>query len=406
MSAAPFPVVFLNHVEWHGLRHRSHQLAAGMAARGHPLLYVEMPLSYGTAARRRRERLRTPWWGEERPAPGLTVLRPPLIAPWSNRSRAARRVNAALVGRGLAARSAAAGFQGAAVVCMAPSAVRVLDRLRPGAVAFDLADDYAAWPGQSAPARGLAAREMQALVRRADVCLAVSRHLVERYEGEAHRILHLPNGVEADLFAEASRRSPAQEVTPLPRPVIGFAGVVHGFFEQGWMRALAEHHPEYSVVVVGPAEVDVSALRGLPNLHLFGRQPYERLPSFVAGFDVAVLPWGRSGAALGANPAKIWQYAAAGKPVVATRLPEVEAAGTDAVLVVDQEGFVAAVERTLSTAGDLRAAAARAERAAAEDWSTRVDVLERVLEEALSGPGAAGAAAAAAGAGPVRGATL
>lgn len=385
MTTAPFPVVFLNHVEWHGLRHRSHQLANGLAERGHDVLYVEMPLSYGTALRKRRDRLRAPWWGGERPRPGLTVLRPPLIVPWSNQSGAARRFNAALVGRGLAARATAGGHLGAAVLCLAPSALRVLDRLRPAVVAFDLADDYAGWPGQSPAAERLAAAETEALVRRADVCFAVSRHLVDRYAPMARRILHLPNGVEAGLFQSAVLEPPAEEVVGLRRPVVGFAGVVHGFFEQEWMRSLAERHPEYSVVVVGPAEVDVSALRGHANLHLFGRQPYERLPAFVAGFDVAVLPWRRSEAALGANPAKIWQYAAAGKPTVASRLPEVQAVGADVWLADDCEGFVAAVERAVAAAGDTGAAARRSERAAAEDWAVRVDVVEKCLEEALTG---------------------
>lgn len=392
MTSAPFPVVFLNHVEWHGLRHRSHQLANGLADRGHDVLYVEMPLSYGTAFRKRRDRLREPWWGEERPRSGLTVLRPPLIVPWSNQSRAARRVNAALVGRGLAARAAAGGYLGAAVFCLVPSALRVLDRLRPALVAFDLADDYAGWPGQSPAAKRLAATETYALVGRSDVCFAVSKHLVDRYAPMARRILHLPNGVEAGLFRSAAMEPPAAEVAGLRRPVVGFAGVVHGFFAQEWMRSLAERHSEYSVVVVGPAEVDVSAMRGQPNLHLFGRQPYERLPAFVAGFDVAVLPWRRCEAAFGANPAKIWQYAAAGKPTVATRLPEVEAAGADVLLADDCDGFVAAVERAVAAAGDAHSGARRSERAAAEDWAVRVDVLEKCLEEGLAGAfGARGA---------------
>jgi len=395
MTTVPFPIVFLNHVEWHGLRHRSHQLATGLANKGHDVLYVEMPLSYGTALRKRRDRLRTPWWGEERPRPNLTVLRPPLIAPWSNRSAVARRVNASLVGSGLRARAEVTGHLDAAVLCLVPSAGRLLDHLQPAAVAFDLADDYAGWPGQSRAAEMLAAREMENLVRRADVCFAVSQHLVERYAPLARHILHLPNGVEAELFRKASQYPPAQEIAGLPRPVVGFAGVVHGFFEQEWMCSLAEQHPEYSVVVVGPAEVDISALRRLPNIHLFGRRPYEQLPAFVAGFDVAVLPWRRTGAALGANPAKLWQYAAAGKPVVASRLPEVERAGGDALLADTCDGFVAAVEKAVAGVGDADAAARRSARASEEDWAVRVDVLEEYLAEALVGASASGPRASA-----------
>ncbi|MFQ3409822.1 glycosyltransferase, partial [Escherichia coli] len=72
---------------------------------------------------------------------------------------------------------------------------------------------------------------------------------------------------------------------------------------------------------------DTTAVRNLPNVHFTGRRPYQSLPGYCKKFDIAVLPFVVNELTLAANPLKLREYLAAGLPVVATPLPEVQKLG-------------------------------------------------------------------------------
>lgn len=386
MSPHPFHVVFLHHVPWEGLRHRSHQFAEGLADRGHEVLYVEAPVSYGTALRRDRARLRQSRARAWQPRPGVMVAQPPLVPPFSNQSRAARLVAARIAG-GFVARVVREHVEAPlACLCLLPSAVRVLDSVECQAVAFDLADDYASWPGARPAEQRLSAGEMEELTRRSDVCFAVSSRLAAGFRPLARRMVYLPNGADTELFAAAMGGPAPPEFDHIPRPIVGFAGVLHDFFDVGLLRGVALARPGVSFVLVGPADTDVGPLRDLSNVYLLGAQPYVCLPGFVASFDVAVLPWKLSAAGASANPAKLWQYLSAGRPVVSTPVPEarhVEAKPGVFTLAGGVDAFVLALDRELTTAHEPLLIEARLARTRHEDWSARVDVVECELAAAL-----------------------
>lgn len=382
-----FPVVFLFHVPWVGLRHRSHQFAEGLAERGHPVLYLELPWSFGSAWRRDRARLRIPIAQAWQARPGVTVVRPPLVPPFSNESRTIRSLNNMLLRVFIARTVRRHGFEGAACVALDPAAVRVIGAVDWAATSFDLADDYATWPGVPAPARVLAAQEMVSLARRVDVCFAVSRRLAGGFGSAARRMVYLPNAADTALFSAGRAGPEPPETLGLPRPIVGFAGVLHDFFDMDLIRDVAHARPSWSIVLVGPAETDIAPLEGIANIHLLGGRPYDSLPGYISAFDVALLPWKVSSAGASANPSKIWQYLAAGRPVVATAMPEVKALrGVQGAVAVASgaEAFVAAVERQLVGARDEARTAARVARAAGEDWSERVRHLEEELSLAIA----------------------
>ncbi len=386
MSARPFDVVFLEHVPWVGLRHRSHQFAEGLADRGHHVLYVEAPMSYGTALRRDRARLAQPLSRVWQPREGVTVARPPLVPPLSNQSTAARRVAARITGRFVSRVVREQVIGPSACLCLLPSAVRVLDSVGCQVIAFDLADDYASWPGVTEAERRLSAGEMDELTRRSDVCFAVSSRLAGGFGPLARRMVYLPNGADTRLFADAMARPAPRELEGMPRPIVGFSGVLHDFFDVGLLESVARVRPGVSFVLVGPAQTDVGPLHDLGNVHLLGAQPYERLPEFVAAFDVAILPWKLSSAGASANPAKLWQYLSAGRAVVSTPVPEarhIDAEPGVFSVAGGVEAFVATLDRELATADDPALIEARLARAHPHDWSARVDVLERELGSAL-----------------------
>lgn len=348
------------------------------------MLYVEAALSLGTALRRRRDRLAAPEADLREVGERILVWRPPLILPLGNSCAPVRRCNALVVSSLLRRLAARYDFIGGCCVCLLPPAADLVDALAPWAVAFDLADDYASWPGQNRPAREVASRQTAALVGRANVCFAVSQRLVEAYGRRAERMVLLTNGVEYERFARATLGPLPAELASLRRPIVGFAGMIHEFVDLDLIASLARAHPEISIVMVGPLERDPDPVRGLANVHLLGFRPYDELPDYIAGFDVAVLPWARTVAAEAANPAKIWQYLAAGKPTVATLLPDLEPL-RDVVRLADGPGaFVHEVESALREDGPERVAH-RQERARAQDWDVKTDVLEAELDRIMRG---------------------
>ncbi len=214
----------------------------------------------------------------------------------------------------------------------------------------------------------------QELCRKVDVVFTTSRPLLEKkraYNSETHLASH---GVEHALFASALDESTAlpSDLQDLPRPVIGFFGLLEGWIDLGLLAAVAERRPDWSIVLVGRVAVDVSRFRDVRNLHFLGRRPYRELPAYAKGFDVAVCPFVPNELARSVNPIKLREYLSAGLPVVATGIPEAAAYAGSCQLVRGPDQFVAACEAAVrDDSPDLRRMRSDAMRH--ETWERKVD---------------------------------
>jgi glycosyltransferase involved in cell wall biosynthesis len=149
------------------------------------------------------------------------------------------------------------------------------------------------------------------------------------------------------------------------------------------LRALAEAHPEWSIVLIGKVgegdpSTSLEPLRGLANVHLLGPKAYETLPAYLKGFDTAILPNAINAYTRGMFPMKFFEYLAAGCPVVSTALPALRGYAGVASLADTHAEFIAAVERSLKNAGatlDARLAMARE-----HTYERRTERMLRLLE--------------------------
>ena len=116
------------------------------------------------------------------------------------------------------------------------------------------------------------------------------------------------------------------------------------------LRAVARRFPHGSLVLLGKVAMDLSPITALPNVHVLGRKPYEALPAYCRGFDVALVPFPVSEVTLNANPLKAREYLAAGLPVVSTPIPEVEVLGRCRV-AAGPESFAREVGEALADPG-------------------------------------------------------
>jgi UDP-galactopyranose mutase len=175
----------------------------------------------------------------------------------------------------------------------------------------------------------------------------------------------------------------------LPRPRLGFFGVIDERLDRDLVAALADADPTWQIVMVGPVvKIDVSDLPARPNLHWFGQQTYERLPHWVAGWDVCLVPFARNEATRFISPTKTLEYMAAEKPVVSTAITDVERLYRQAVNIAhDTDQFIAACRRALLETPEQRTQRVKRMRAmvSAMSWDSTVERIRTAMQTAAVG---------------------
>ena len=263
-----------------------------------------------------------------------------------------------------------------------PQAEALLDALDPSLVVYHCVDDIAAQPGiDGASFRAAETR----FARRADLVLASAPSLAARMRTLNGNVLDAPNVADTALFARALEAGPVDAaLDALPRPRIVFTGaVVATKLDVPLLAALARARPAWSFALVGPVGVgdprtDVSALAAEPNVHLLGRRAYAQLPDVLRGADAGLIPYARNELTDGIFPMKVYEYLAAGLPVVATQLPSI-AAVPEVATAPDAAGLAALLDDALA-ADDPARRAARSRAAEAHSWDARLAQIAAALE--------------------------
>jgi glycosyltransferase involved in cell wall biosynthesis len=304
----------------------------------------------------------------------------PLAIPFYG-SPIVRRVNRELLRQQVLWATRKLGFRDHLSWSFLPASAPVSGTLGEKLVVYHCVDEFSAFADTNG--RHIAELE-ETLLRKADLVITSAERLrANKIKINSNTVL-VRHGVDFQHFVracEATTRVP-EDLARLPKPVIGFFGLVAEWLDYDALEALAKAHPEGSVVLIGKIapDADVSKLRALPNVHFLGRKKYEELPAYCRGFDVSVLPFKHNELTLNANPLKVREYLAAGLPCVATALPEVEKVGL-CKLARTPEEYVRAVDECLREgAGPSRE---RANRIFHESWDARVDEIRGHVVEAL-----------------------
>jgi UDP-galactopyranose mutase len=220
--------------------------------------------------------------------------------------------------------------------------------IEPEVVVYDCMDELSAFAGAPAHIVGHEAE----LLARADVVFTggVSLYLFKR---DRHPNVHaMPSAVDAAHFAAArTNLLDPPEQADLPRPRIGWFGVIDERMDLPLLAAVADLRPDWSFVLVGPVvKIDPAELPERPNIHAIGARPYAALPAYIGGWDVAMMPFARNRATRFISPTKTLEYLAAGRPVVSTSIRDVVTPYGEAGLVRiadDPVGFVSGIEEAL-----------------------------------------------------------
>ena len=204
------------------------------------------------------------------------------------------------------------------------------------------------------------------LLARADVVFTGGSSLYE-IKRQRHRNVHaFPSAVEVEHFRTARKiMAEPEDQSGLTRPRLGFYGVIDERIDLGLIDAVASARPDWSIVMIGPiAKIDPALLPLRDNIHWLGARSYDLLPTYLAGWDVALMPFAINDATRFISPTKTPEYLAGGLPVVSTAVTDVvrHYGGGEAVAIAsDAASFVAACEAALalSPEGAWRAEAER-----------------------------------------------
>jgi UDP-galactopyranose mutase len=244
-----------------------------------------------------------------------------------------------------------------------PMAVSFTNHLKPLAVVYDCMDELSAFHGAH-PA--LKTHESQ-LLKRADVVFTGGQSLYEAKQHQHPNIHAFPSSIEKEHFATARNflEEPANQ-KDIPHPRLGFFGVIDERMDIELLRGIAEAKPDWHLVIIGPVvKIDPAILPACPNIHYLGGKSYQELPAYIAGWDIAMLPFAINESTKFISPTKTPEYLAAGKPVISTPIRDVVKpyGENDLVRIASSVSeFVACAEEILSESAVDRA-----------NWLSRVD---------------------------------
>jgi glycosyltransferase involved in cell wall biosynthesis len=318
-----------------------------------------------------------------RASDGLHVLSP-LVLPLHG-SRLARALNDRLLPTLVRRAARRLGLQRPILWAYVPQAEVLIDALDPSLIVYHCVDDIAAQ--ERIDTASFRAAETR-FATRADLVLASAPALAERLRTISRNVVYAPNVADTELFAQALEPSPPATLDPamaaLPAPRIVFTGAIVAIkLDIPLLVELARLRPAWSFALVGPVgpgdpRTDVSALAAEPNVHMLGRRDYAELPDVLRAADAGLIPYARNELTQSIFPMKVYEYLAAGLPVIATPLPALAGVAGIASASTAQD-IAREIEQAL--ADDSPARRAERSRAAAEhSWDQRLREIATAIE--------------------------
>ena len=191
----------------------------------------------------------------------------------------------------------------------------------PTVTVFDAMDELSKF--KFAPAKLLELE--QELIDRADVVFTGGSSLYEAKKDRHDNVHCFPSSVDRAHFCKArARQFDPGDQEDLPKPRLGFYGVIDERFDVDLLAKVAEMRPNWSFVMVGPVvKIAEEDLPKRPNIHYLGGKTYDQLPAYLSGWDVALMPFAMNESTQFISPTKTPEYLAGGKPVVSTPIKDV-----------------------------------------------------------------------------------
>jgi glycosyltransferase involved in cell wall biosynthesis len=249
-------------------------------------------------------------------------------------------------------------------------------------------DEYSAYTGQSLHHSQHEAQMEARLFQAVDAVIVVSQKLYDAKRVHHPHTYLVPNGVDFDAYniALADPTLP-DDLARIAAPRIGYSGLIGDRLNLSMLYAVAQAHPQWSLVLIGEARLSQQAniwmaLLRLPNVHYLGEKSVERVPHYLKGFDVGLMPYQQNRESDYISPLKLYDYLAAGVAVASVEIPAIDCFRPYIHVAPTPANFADAVAAALADDKD-EGRAVRRSVAAQHTWDARVQQLSGVIEQQL-----------------------
>jgi glycosyltransferase involved in cell wall biosynthesis len=221
------------------------------------------------------------------------------------------------------------------------------------------------------------------LIAKSDIAVANSVYLANYLRRFNPRSYYVGQGCDVSAFDMKLIQSVPADISSIPRPVIGYIGVLYTLrLDIGIIAYLAEQRPDWSIVLIGPEDegFKTSELHRMQNVHFLGSKKPEELPAYLSVVDVAINPQILNEVTIGNYPRKIDEYLAMGKPVVATRTEAMQVFADHTYLATSREEYLEFTEKALQE-NSPELARKREEFARGHTWEANANEIYKAIDE-------------------------
>ncbi len=195
------------------------------------------------------------------------------------------------------------------------------------------------------------------IANKVDAVIYTAKNLKEKYADikDKSKMKYVPNGIDLDFFKAADRSLP-QELEDIPEPRAIYVGAIHDWFDVDLVYYCAKNLPNYSFIIIGPEQKDLSLLKKLKNIHILGSIPYAKIPEFLYNCQVGIIPFSVKDypeLVNSINPLKMYEYLACGLKVVSVEWEQIKDMSGIINLVTTKDEFVNAIEHGDNSGYDL-----------------------------------------------------
>jgi glycosyltransferase involved in cell wall biosynthesis len=366
-------------------RTSSHHIARRLAKQ-HEVYYVECPglrapRGGGRDFKKVFQKLRKFFAGSKEVSPGLrvqTVLQVPL-----HRFSLVRWLNARLIRWSIRWMMWRHGIRRPILWFVVPHMASLVGQLGESLSVYYCIDDYASLPDVDVGA----VRSMDdTLTRKCDLVFVASDTLLDAKAKVNPNTHYSPHGVDVEHFAHAREPDGAlpEEVRSLPRPVVGFFGLIERWIDLDLVAYLAKQRPDWTFLMIGRVALPAAEVPQLANLHFIGQRRYEELPDYGRLFSAAIMPFKLTKESWHANPLKLREYLAMGKPVVSVAIPEADKFADVIEVAHSREEFLAQLDKVIQQPDSQETTKRRLDRVASLSWEARVAEVLGLVEASLA----------------------
>lgn len=380
-------IICISSVDWDPIWTRKQQVMSRLP-KSNRILYVEPPITLLSPFKDPALWRKWKAWlkGVRHLNDNVYLYSPPVTMPFGNRFRLINRINQWLISVSLRRAASLLEMHNPIVWTYMPNTADLVDLMgQRKLLVYDCVDEHSEYTGFIDKA---VMTEMETdLLKKCDIVFVTAEGLYRSKKDFTQTIYYLPNAANVQHFMKA--QDPAtpvpEDIGAIPGPIIGFVGVIQDWIDLDLVRDAAQSHPEWSFVMVGPVGVgiDVSSLKGLPNVYFLGRKDLQDLPGYIKAFDVCINPFKINELTDKVSPLKFYEYLASGKPIVSVNMPGVSSFADVVEISENTAGFIKGLEKAINGDSPDRTAA-RLERARENSWESRVEFMETRIMEKLN----------------------